>query len=144
MASVIASALLGVVALASNGANGTKAQQPTYSQGFKPTPNLRLGSANQSKQTTTEGRSNGIRDQQPTFSREGSPPAVERPFSASQNKQATNGGLSYETPIPRPTVKGSYEPKVVPYPEGKPVFVNGYYRKDGTYVQPHFRSLPRR
>src|SRR4051812_5217907 len=51
-------------------------------------------------------------------------------------------GLSYETRIPRPTVKGYYEPKVVPYPAGKPVSVNGYYRKNGTYVQPHFRSLP--
>jgi hypothetical protein len=52
--------------------------------------------------------------------------------------------LSYETPIPRPTVKGYYEPKVVPYPAGKPVHVNGYFRKNGTYVRPHFRSLPRR
>jgi hypothetical protein len=61
-----------------------------------------------------------------------------------ETKQASNNGLSYETVIPRPTVKGYYEPKVVPYPTGKPVFVNGYYRKDGTYVQPHFRSLPKR
>jgi hypothetical protein len=63
---------------------------------------------------------------------------------ATQSKQASSNGLSYDTVIPRPTVKGYYEPKVVPYPEGKPVHVNGYYRKDGTYVQPHFRSLPRR
>jgi len=64
--------------------------------------------------------------------------------SAGQVKQATHDGLSYETTIPRPTKKGYYEPKLVPYPEGKPVFVNGYYRKDGTYVRPHFRSLPRK
>jgi hypothetical protein len=63
---------------------------------------------------------------------------------ATPSKQASSNGLSYETVIPRPTVKGYYEPKVVPYPEGKPVHVNGYFRKDGTYVQPHFRSLPRR
>ena len=43
---------------------------------------------------------------------------------------------------PRPTKKGYYEPKVVPYPAGKPVYVSGYYRSNGTYVQPHFRSLP--
>jgi hypothetical protein len=65
--------------------------------------------------------------------------------SVSPSKPATgNGGLSYETSIPRPTKKGYYEPKVVPYPVGKPVYVNGYYRANGTYVQPHFRSLPRR
>jgi len=64
--------------------------------------------------------------------------------SVGQSKHASDNGLSYETPIPRPTVKGYYEPKVVPYPEGKPVYVNGYYRKDGTYTRPHFRSLPRR
>jgi hypothetical protein len=64
--------------------------------------------------------------------------------STSQAKQGADNGLSYETRIPRPTVKGYYEPKVVPYPTDKPVYVNGYYRKDGTYVQPHFRSLPRR
>jgi hypothetical protein len=63
-------------------------------------------------------------------------------FSRSLSKQATKGGLSYETTIPRPTVKGYYEPKIVPYPAGKPVYVSGYYRRDGTYVQPHFRSLP--
>jgi len=69
---------------------------------------------------------------------------VERPYSAGQSKQDAGNGLSYETYIPRPTAKGYYEPKVVPYPAGKPVHVNGYYRKNGTYVQPHFRSLPRR
>ena len=26
----------------------------------------------------------------------------------------------------------------------KPVHVRGYYRKDGTYVRPHYRSRPRR
>ena len=65
-------------------------------------------------------------------------------LSASPGTQGTKSGLSYETPIPRPTVKGYYEPKIVPYPVGKPVYVNGYYRKNGTYVQPHFRALPRR
>ncbi len=69
---------------------------------------------------------------------------VERPASVGQSNQGTGYGLSYETCIPRPTVKGYYEPKVVPYPVGKPVHVNGYYRQNGTYVQPHFRSLPRR
>jgi hypothetical protein len=29
-------------------------------------------------------------------------------------------------------------------PSGGPVHVNGYYRKNGTYVQPHTRSAPRR
>lgn len=57
---------------------------------------------------------------------------------------ARHDGLAYETVIPRPTAKGYYEPNVIPYPVGKPVFVNGYFRKDGTYVRPHFRSLPRR
>ncbi len=61
-----------------------------------------------------------------------------------QSVQDSQVGLSYETFIPRPTKKGYYEPKIVPYPVGKPVAVRGYYRKDGTYVQPHFRSLPRR
>lgn len=27
-------------------------------------------------------------------------------------------------------------------PVGGDVYVNGYYRKDGTYVQPHYRSAP--
>jgi hypothetical protein len=58
--------------------------------------------------------------------------------------QDSKVGLSYETVIPRPTKKGYYEPKIVPYPTGKPVAVRGYYRKNGTYVQPHFRSLPGR
>ncbi|HEV3255442.1 MAG TPA: hypothetical protein VG013_01055 [Gemmataceae bacterium] len=65
-------------------------------------------------------------------------------FPARQSKQARGDGLSYETFIPRPTWKGYYEPKIVPYPKGKPVFVHGYFRKNGTYVHPHFRSLPRR
>jgi hypothetical protein len=56
----------------------------------------------------------------------------------------TANGWAYETYIPRPTAKGYYVPRVVPYPVSKPVFVNGYYRHDGTYVSPHFRSLPRR
>jgi hypothetical protein len=64
--------------------------------------------------------------------------------SAAASAPAASDGLSYETYIPRPTKKGYYEPKVVPYPVGKPVYVNGYYRSDGTYVRPHFRSLPRR
>jgi hypothetical protein len=63
---------------------------------------------------------------------------------AGDTKKVSDNGLSYETVIPRPTVKGYYEPKVIPYPTGKPVYVHGYYRKDGTYVRPHFRSLPRR
>jgi hypothetical protein len=69
---------------------------------------------------------------------------VAQPDAVGQSNQGASHGLSYETYIPRPTVKGYYEPKVVPYPVGKPVHVNGYYRKNGTYVQPHFRSLPRR
>jgi hypothetical protein len=63
---------------------------------------------------------------------------------STQDTKAAVPGLSYETYIPRPTKKGYYEPKVVPYPVGKPVFVQGYYRSSGTYVAPHFRSLPRR
>jgi hypothetical protein len=63
---------------------------------------------------------------------------------AGDTKKVSDNGLSYETVIPRPTVKGYYEAKVIPYPTGKPVYVQGYYRKDGTYVRPHFRSLPRR
>jgi hypothetical protein len=59
-------------------------------------------------------------------------------------RRDTASGWSYQTYIPRPTQRGYYTPRVVPYPVGKPVFVNGYYRQDGTYVSPHFRSLPRR
>jgi hypothetical protein len=53
-------------------------------------------------------------------------------------------GWAYTPVIPRTTQKGYYEPKLIPYPLDKPVSVRGYVRKDGTYVQPHFRSLPRR
>ncbi len=67
-----------------------------------------------------------------------------RSVSVSQIKQPPSHGVSYEPVIPRPTQKGYYEPKVIPYPVGKPVYVSGYYRKNGTYVQLHFRSLPRR
>jgi hypothetical protein len=69
---------------------------------------------------------------------------VPTPAPASASTPVAADGLSYETYIPRPTQKGYYEPKVVPYPVGKPVHVSGYYRRDGTFVQPHFRSLPRR
>jgi hypothetical protein len=72
------------------------------------------------------------------------PQPAPAPVAGGQAKQVPGDGLSYETVIPRPTVKGYYEPRVVPYPAGKPVYVSGYYRKDGTYVRPHFRSLPRR
>jgi hypothetical protein len=83
-------------------------------------------------------------------SRASDPPAVKLAESAqqvtwaSQEKQPTKSGYAYETYIPRPTKKGYYEPKVVPYPTEKPVYVSGYYRSNGTYVRPHFRSLPRR
>ncbi len=66
------------------------------------------------------------------------------PRSNVTNVTPYSRGASYQTYIPRPTQKGYYTPKVVPYPAGKPVFVQGYYRKSGTYVPPHFRSLPRR
>jgi hypothetical protein len=58
--------------------------------------------------------------------------------------QRYTSGWSYDTYIPRPTAQGYYVPSVVPYPLGQPVHVNGYYRHDGTYVSPYFRSLPRR
>jgi hypothetical protein len=68
-----------------------------------------------------------------------------KPSGVSSSLQFAEGTpLSYESYIPRPTLKGYYEPKVIPYPTGKPVYVSGYYRKNGTYVSPHFRSLPRR
>ena len=54
------------------------------------------------------------------------------PFRPSLGGRGDYSGLSYESPIHRPTVKGFYEPKVVPYPVGKPVFVSGYTRRDGT------------
>jgi hypothetical protein len=41
--------------------------------------------------------------------------------SPSQIKQPAERGLSYQTVIPRPTAKGYYEPRVVPYPVGKPL-----------------------
>jgi hypothetical protein len=50
--------------------------------------------------------------------------------------------LATETTIPRDTAKGHYEPNATPYPQDKPVHVDGYYRKNGTYVQPYNRGLP--
>jgi hypothetical protein len=88
--------------------------------------------------------SNGSKAPQPTPSQDVKPLPEARLVSTTQSKQAPREGLAYQTAIPRLTVKGYFEPKVVPYPEGKPVYVRGYYRKNGTYVQPHFRSLPRR
>lgn len=119
-------------------------------------------SAGQSHKPTKDGRSNGTpmpcpsvrASYEPNQERQLTLPAeptllpsslVDRaPVSVTQSKQVVADGLSYETFIPRPTKKGYYEPKIVPYPVGKPVFVNGYYRKNGTYIPPHFRSLPRR
>jgi hypothetical protein len=69
---------------------------------------------------------------------------ISTPAATTAPAMAATDGLSYETYIPRPTKNGYYEPRVVPYPVGKPVYVNGYYRQDGTYVRSHFRSLPRR
>jgi hypothetical protein len=69
---------------------------------------------------------------------------ISTPTKTAASVPAATDGLTYETYIPRPTKKGYYEPTVVPYPVGKPVYVNSYYRQDGTYVRSHFRSLPRR
>jgi len=54
--------------------------------------------------------------------------------------------------LAKQTVEGSHQSSqnynpAVPYPQSpdsnKTVHVNGYYRKDGTYVQPYYRSPPR-
>jgi hypothetical protein len=63
---------------------------------------------------------------------------------AARQSSANDDKLSYEIRIPRPSFQGYYEPKFLPYQVGKPVYVSGYTRRNGTYVQPHFRSLPRR
>jgi hypothetical protein len=52
--------------------------------------------------------------------------------------------------IPSPSVypsvgeNGSYYGEPNAYGVPKTVYVNGYYRSDGTYVRSHFRSSPRR
>jgi hypothetical protein len=51
-------------------------------------------------------------------------------------------GGSTNPVVPSQSQKGYYEPRMIPYPTSRPVYVNGYYRKDGTYVPPQFRSLP--
>ena len=54
----------------------------------------------------------------------------EKPAAAGQTYSSTNSSSS-----------SSYRPSTG---SGGPVHVNGYYRKDGTYVRPHTRSAPRR
>lgn len=53
--------------------------------------------------------------------------------------------LTPQTPV-RPFVaeNGSYFGELNIYGRPKSVHVNGYYRKDGTYVRGHYRSRPRR
>lgn len=77
-----------------------------------------------------------------TWATQGTP--APQATSGPPDERVTESGLGYQTCIARPTKKGYYLPKVIPYPVGKPVYVNGYYRRDGTYAQPHFRALPRR
>jgi hypothetical protein len=104
--------------------------------------------ASEQTSLTNRGTSGSIVSAHPTTNE--TPSEIER--AQKPNRSASNPpfqlpdgtALSYETYIPRPTLKGYYEPRVIPYPTGKPVYVNGYYRKNGTYVSPHFRSLPRR
>jgi len=54
----------------------------------------------------------------------------EKPSTTSQTYSSSNGSSS-----------SSYRPSTS---SGGSVQVNGYYRKDGTYVRPHTRSAPRR
>lgn len=50
--------------------------------------------------------------------------------------------VGYEVVVPSNSQKGYYVPRVVPYPGGQPVHVSGYYRQNGSYLPPSFRSLP--
>jgi hypothetical protein len=43
---------------------------------------------------------------------------------------------------PSNSQKGYYAPLSVPYPANRPVWVNGYYRQDGSYVPGYWRHLP--
>jgi hypothetical protein len=98
--------------------------------------------------TTWNGQSTPAKDYTPLPDYQQRPPGYSaatttyQPYKSQAYPQTS--GLEYDTYIARPTKKGYYEPKVIPYPTGKPVFVNGYSRRNGTYVAPYFRALPRR
>lgn len=71
-------------------------------------------------------------------------------FSSSTSTINSSSSSKVTSPAP-PTHSSSYIPVSSVYGEiseitGRPktVHVNGYYRKDGTYVKPHYRSPPKR
>lgn len=61
-----------------------------------------------------------------------------------------SAGCAYDPPLPNTNYGvGDYYRSIdsdapCVYGYCGPVHVRGYYRKDGTYVRPHTRSLPRR
>jgi len=64
--------------------------------------------------------------------------------SAEQLPLFSAGMPSSVDPSQRRSVGGTISSPLVPLPSSGVVQVRGYWRKNGTYVQPHTRSLPRR
>jgi hypothetical protein len=59
-------------------------------------------------------------------------------------RRPANGSSGYTSANRRDSAERNKYPGSVVPSAGGPVQVKGYYRKNGTYVQPHTRSAPRR
>lgn len=76
-------------------------------------------------------------------------PTRARGFTRSQGQNAAdrsstpnaNDGDRQPQATKRPTAAVDVDDRPPPDPD-KSVYVRGYYRKDGTYVQPHYRARP--
>lgn len=65
-----------------------------------------------------------------------------KPKSLNNNSEYTTP--TYTTPTYTTPTYTSYKYEPTYNSSPKTVHVRGYYRKDGTYVRPHYRSAPRR